>query len=254
MKKTLACWLIVIGCSMSGVKADTPKARQVVDAAIEAMGGKAYLDIQNSHSTGENFIFDRDGNKGFARYEDWTVYQPVKWRFQTGKGKNADVDIYNLELNKGWSKEGKYVEEIKPEKIEDFRKNASRDMDLILRHRLGEEGLKLFYYGPDDVAGEGNYEAVEFLDSTNQSVIMFFDLKTHLPVKLETQTSDKMGLRHKEETEFLNWHTIQNVNTPLRLDVRVDGEMSQQRFVETIEYNLALSDDLFLEPKVESKK
>ena len=245
--------MVVFGCPTILINAEPAKAREVVNAAIEAMGGKVYLEVRNSHSTGQFFTFDEEGRKGFARYEDWTVYQPVKWRFQTGKGKNAAVDIYNLELNKGWSQEGKYIEEAKPERIEEFRKNARRDMDLILRHRLGEEGLNLYYYGPDEVAGEGKYEAVEFLDSTNQSVIMFFDLKTRLPVKLETQISDKMGLRHKEETEYLNWHTIQNVHTPLRIDVRVDGAISQQRFVETIEYNLALSDDLFLEPKLEKK-
>jgi len=30
--------------------------------------------------------------------------------------------------------------------------------------------------------------------------------------------------------------------------------MSQQRFVEKIEYNVAIPDDFFLEPKIEKKK
>ena len=253
MKRALVCLLVILGCSWWGVRAEATKAREVIDAAIQAMGGQAYRDIRNSHSTGQYFTFDDEGRKGYAKYEDWTVLQPIKWRFQLGQGKKASVQIYNLELGKGWTLEGKYIEEAKPEAVEEFRKGASRDMDLLLRHRLDEEGLNFYYYGPDDVAGEGKYEAVEFLDSTNQSVIIFFDLKTHLPAKLETQTSDKMGIRHKEEVEYLNWHTIQNVHTPLRTDVRFDGAVSQQRFVETIEYNLALSDDLFLEPKLEKK-
>jgi hypothetical protein len=254
MRRALVLFLIVLGSLTWFARADASKAREVVAAAIEALGGKAYLDVKNSHSLGRLYTFDREGRKGYGAYEDWTVLKPVKWRFQLGKGKNASVEIYNLELGKGWSLEGKYLEEAKPEAVDDFRKSASRDIDVLLRYRVNEEGMNLYYYGPDDVAGEGQYEAVEFLDSTNQSVIMFFDLKTHLPAKLETQTTDKMGLRHKEEVEYITWHMIQDVNTPLRTDVRVDGEISQQRFVETIEYNLALPDSLFLEPVIDKKK
>ncbi|MFB3904368.1 MAG: hypothetical protein ACE15E_13035 [Acidobacteriota bacterium] len=239
----------------SPVRADARKAREVIAAAIEAMGGKNYLDIKNAHSSGQYFTFDREGRKGHARYQDWTNYDPVKWRFQLGEGKRQSVEIYNLELGKGWSLEGKdTVEEIKSEAVESFRQAVKRDLDILLKKRVNEEGMNLYYYGPDDVAGSGESEAVEFLDSTNLSVIMFFDTKTHLPTKLETQTTDRLGLRHKEETEYFTWLTIQNVLTPLRIDVHVDGQMSQQRFVEKIEYNVAIPDDLFLEPKVEKKK
>jgi hypothetical protein len=257
MKKN-AWWvigLVAIAFSGTTVRADGGKAREVVAAAIDAMGGKHYLEVRNAHSFGRYFMFNREGRKGYTAYYDWTNFDPIKWRFQMGEGKRQTVEIYNLELGKGWSLEGKdTVSEAKSEDVERFRKAAYRDMDLLLRKRLDEEGMNLYYFSPDDVAGAGQYEAVEFLDSTNQSVIIFFDLKTHLPAKLETQMTDKMGIRHKEEVEYLNWHTIQNVHTPLRIDVAVDGKMAQQRFIEKLEYNLVLADDLFLEPKIEKKK
>jgi len=77
------------------------KPREVIAAAIEAMGGKNWVDIKNSHSSGEYFTFDREGRKGYAHYQDWTVLNPVKWRFQLGEGKRQSVEIYNLELGKG---------------------------------------------------------------------------------------------------------------------------------------------------------
>lgn len=239
----------------SPARADAKKAREVIGAAIEAMGGKNYLGTKNSHSSGQYFTFDREGRKGHARYIDWTVLDPVKWRFQLGEGKRQMVEIYNLELGKGWSLEGKdTVEEAKPEDVENFRKGVKRDIDILLRKRIDEEGINLYHYGANDVAGDGEHEAVEFLDSTNQSVVIFFNTKTHLPTKLETQTTDRLGLRHKEEVEYFTWMMIQNVLTPLRVDVRVDGQMSQQRFVEKIEYNVAIPEDFFLEPKIEKKK
>ncbi len=78
------------------------KAREVLAASIEAMGGEAYLQVRNSTSQGRYFFF-RKGRKGFTRYSDATVYEdPVKWRFEMGKGRRLAVQVYNLELDKGW--------------------------------------------------------------------------------------------------------------------------------------------------------
>lgn len=226
------------------------KARKVIASSIEAMGGEAYLNVTHVMSYGRYFAF-RKGRKAFARFRDWTVYEPVKWRFQLGEGKRQSVQIFNLETGKAWSLEGeKYLEEMPEEAVQDFRRTAKKDLDLILRKRLNEEGMNLYYYGPDDVSGSGDIEAVEFLDSTNDSVVVFFDVETHLPVKTETHNTDKVGVRHKQEQEFSNWHVVDGVKTPLRYDVYVDGEVASQRFIEELTYNPAIPEGHFDEPVI----
>ncbi len=233
---------------------DGAKPRQVLDAAIEAMGGAKYLAVKNATSTGRYFFFKKD-RKSFSRYSDWLVYQPVKWRFQSGKGKRQYVEIYNLELDKGWVLEGEdSLEDIPADKIKDFKRDVKRDIDFNLRFRANNPDVKLFYYGPDDVAGPGGSEAVELLDTDNQAVVIFFALDTHLPVKVESGYTDKMGFHHKEETEFYNWHWIDGVYAPLRYDIYTDGEMSSQRFLEELAFNQAVPPEYFLEPQVKEKK
>lgn len=229
------------------------KARKVVAAAIEAMGGDAYRQVKTVHSSGRYFEFTK-GQKGFALYHDWTDYQPVKWRFQMGKGKRQFVTIYNLEEGKGWTLEGKATVEALPEdSVEQFSRSVKEDLDMILRFRLDEEGMNLFYYGPNDIAGQGKHEAVEFLDLTNNAVVVFFDRNAHLPTKVETHSTDDVGVRHKEELELSNWHVIQGVKTALRLDFFVDGEVSWQKFIEEIAFNLEIPAEYFLEPVIEEK-
>jgi len=247
------CGFFSLGGSAAGAQEEKSeaKAREVIATSIEAMGGEAYLNITHMMSHGRYFAF-RKGRKAFARFHDWTVYDPVKWRFQLGKGKDQTVQIFNLELGKAWTLEGKdYVEDIPEEAIQNFRRNSRKDMDLMLRERLNEEGMNLYYYGPNDVAGTGEVEAVEFLDSTNDSLVIFFDTRSHLPVKTETHYTDKVGVRHKQEQEFVNWHVIQGVNTALRHDVYVDGEVSTQRFIEELTYNPTIPKEYFEEPVVE---
>jgi len=248
--------LLLTGSTLFDLRAEetgSSKARQVVENAIEAMGGDTYRNVKSTHSYGRYFQFVK-GRKGFARYNDWTILEPVKWRFQQGKGKNQYVMIYNLEQGKGWTLEGEdIVEEIPEDSIERFRRSVKEDLDILLRYRLDEEGMNMFYYGPDDIAGQGKYEAVEFLDLTNNSIVVFFDRQTHLPTKVETHSTDQVGVRHKEELELSNWHDIEGVKTPLRFDFYVDDEISWQRFLEGITFNPEIPPDYFLEPVVDEK-
>jgi hypothetical protein len=248
--------LVLAGSSFSVLIAEESgesKARKVIEAAIEAMGGDAYRKVNSSHSYGRYFRFVK-GRKSFARYNDWTVYEPVKWRFQQGKGKNQYVMIYNLEQGKGWTLEGKdVIEDIPEDSIERFRRSTKEELDIMFRFRLDEEGMNLYYYGPDDIAGQGKYEAVEFLDMTNKSIVVFFDRKTHLPSKVETHSTDQMGVRHKEELELSNWHEIQGIKAALRFDFYVDEEISWQRFLEGITFDPEIPPEYFLEPVVEEK-
>ncbi len=254
-------WLLVCGLllvvyfqfsALTAKAAQHPKATEVVAAAIEAMGGKNYLEVKNYHKVGRYFIFDRRGRSSFTSFSDWTVFEPIKWRFQLGEDKSQQVQIYNLEIGKGWTLEGKSsVEEIPEEEVREFEVEVQKDIDIILRQRVNEEGMSLFYYGPEEIAGSGEYEAVEFLDATNDSVVIFFDLESHLPSKVETYDTNRAGVRQKHETEFANWHTLQGVHTPLRSDHYTDGEMSRQIFIQEVSFNDDIPLAYFLEPKPE---
>ncbi|MEE8585955.1 MAG: hypothetical protein V3T83_14010, partial [Acidobacteriota bacterium] len=84
------------------------KAEQVVQRAIEAMGGQSYKNVEVVYRHGNYFRFDRKGRRSrLVKYWEWLHYQPLKWFFQTGKGNRQQVSVYNLEIKKGWKKEGK---------------------------------------------------------------------------------------------------------------------------------------------------
>lgn len=229
------------------------KAQQVIEASIEAMGGQAYLSVRNAYSKGRYFPFRR-GRRGFTYFTDWTVFDPVKSHNRLGKGKNFEATIINLEINRGWVQEGKHeLTELTPEQIKAWADGLTDNLDMLLRKRRHEEGMSFFYYGADDIAGAGQWEAVEFLDATNAGVVVFFRLDNHLPAKVEYSFVDGVGVRHTRETEFYNWHDIEGVLTPLRTDVYVDDEMSAQFFVEELDYDVQIPPGHFLEPVIEKK-
>ena len=236
-------------------EAGEAKAREIIQAAISALGGEHYLGMKNWHNRGRHFVFSRGRLSGFVRFLDWTGFDPMKSRHQQGKGKRQEVKIFNLELRKAWKLEGEHtVEEIPEKEIKSFEKFVKRDVNVLLKNRLNEEGMHLYYYGPEDISGSGNYEAVEFLDAENDSVVVYFDLESHLPTRVETEFRGSEGILHKHETELSNWHTIQGIHTPMRTDTHVDGHPFEQVFLEEISYNVNIPPGHFLEPQVEKKE
>ena len=129
----------------SWARAQVPsdKAKEVITAAIEAMGGESYVGFKNYHRQGRYFIFDRRGRQGFSRFFDWTALEPIKWRFQLGEGKRQEVQIYNLEINKAWLLEGKSsVEEVSEEEDLSTWTDSSIAKDYKTNIKLAEKKLK----------------------------------------------------------------------------------------------------------------
>ena len=262
------CWLPLLSVFLAASWTPLPKleaeewqdargqARQVLSSTIEAMGGDRYLGVKTEYVVGRDFSFSRDRRSGLIPFQQWTHYQdPARHRYQTRKGKRQTLEVYNLELDKGWIQEGFHtIEEMPKEQVERFKLTVKRDLHYLLRNRLDEEGLAFFYYGPNDIAGSGELEAVEVIDRTNDAVTMYFDVNTHLPVHTENYFTDKMGIRHESRIEFFNWHEQDGVLTPLSFHFFVDGEKSGERFFEELTYNTQFPVEYFLEPKLPPKQ
>ncbi|HEY2933267.1 MAG TPA: hypothetical protein VGK99_16120 [Acidobacteriota bacterium] len=236
---------------------DKEKARQkalaIIEKSIDAMGGNQFRQVKEMRSRGNYFIFKDGQTAGHWKYFDFTRL-PDKSRFQLGEGKNKEVTIFNLATNSGWHMEGKSViKEAKPEEVKQFHETVKHSIDNLLRDRLKEPGMSFFYYGPGELSSKDDSEAVEMIDAENDSVIIYFDVKTHLPSRMEYTSMDARGNKHKEATEFYQWHPKGGILTSMRLDNFTDGQASSQLFMDEIIYNPSppLSDDLFSKPVVE---
>jgi len=228
---------------------DEEKIRKLFLDAIEAMGGEAYLKVADMVSEGNYFAFDREGNSsGLIKYNDYTKF-PDKSRFEQGnKKKEREITVFKLEKGVGWILEGqKETRDAKPEEMKSFRNAVKHILDNILHYRWKQQENKLFYLGPGE-GGEVQFELVQILDPENDTVTVYFDRSTRLPVKLEYRSIDKNGVQLREADEFLQWHTIQGAKLPLRTDHFVNGRKGSQQFVVKITLNNNLPDSFFSKP------
>jgi len=231
------------------------KIRTLFEDAIAAMGGETFLNVKDMVSEGQLFGFNNRGeSSGLIRFTDYTRL-PDKSRFELGNRKNElEITIFDLSKDEGWIIEGQREARAAAEnEMKSFWAAANHSLENILRFRWKDPENKLFYLG----AGEGTdvtRDVVRLIDPENDEVMIFFDRVSKLPVKVETQQVNERGVRVRVANEYSQWHKIQGVLTPMRIDSYTNGRRSSQQFLLKITYNNNLRDNLFSIPEPKTKK
>jgi len=250
---------ILIFCFMftaaQGQEAAGEKIRAIFEDAVAAMGGDAYMDVRDIVSEGQYFMFNsRGASSGLIKFTDYTKL-PDKSRFEAGNKKSQlEITIFDLSINEGWiiagEREAKAATE---EDMKSFRASANHSLENILRFRWNDPQNKLFYIGPGDGA-DVTSDTVKLIDPENDEVVVYFDRISKLPVKVESQRINERGIRVRVTDEYSQWHKIQGVLTPMRVDSYTNGRRSSQQFVLKLTYNNNLRDDFFSPPAPKAKK
>jgi hypothetical protein len=219
------------------------KARGVLDQAIQALGGEAYLNAQDLSLEGRSYSFHR-GKPNSLGTLFWRFRKfPDKDRIELTKKRDV-IEIYSGD--KGYEVTYKGVRELeKKDELEPILRRRHFSLDLVLRQWLKEPGVALFYEG-QTVAAQKQAEQVTIMNSKNEAVTLYLDFITHLPVKKSFTWRDPTDKqRNVEEEIFDNYRSIQGVMTPFDTTRVYNGDMAAQFFVTSAIYNQRLSDSLF---------
>jgi hypothetical protein len=247
--------LFVVGCLCAGLAAqqappasssgetNQKKARAVLDRMIQALGGTAYLNLQDSESEGRygRFYHERpEASTEFHRLWQW----PQKERLELTKQR----DIIELTVgDQSYEITFRGARTLDPKKEYDsqvYLERAHHALDVVLRKWLTQPGVALFDEGTA-LAENHSVESVSVITSSNDAVTLFIDTDTHLPVKKTFVIRDPQGYRDEIGEVYDNWKMIQGVNTPFNVLVTRNGELSRQYFFSSVTYNNHPPESLF---------
>jgi hypothetical protein len=103
----------------------------------------------------------------------------------------------------------------------------------------------LIYEG-NAIAAEHPALQVTLINSKNESVTLYFDTDSHLPIKKTFSWRDPVDKqRNLEEEIYDNYRPVQGVMTPYGFTRYYNGDMAGQRFVNTASYNQGLDPAMF---------
>jgi hypothetical protein len=223
-------------------QANAAKARALIDQMIQALGGSAYLNIQDVSQEGRTFSFYHGRSNGYG-IVFWRFYKyPDKDRVELTKKRDV---IYVNSGDKGYEITFKGTRAQDAKDMNDYNRRRHYALDWVLRHWINEPGVALFYEG-HSVAEQKPVERVTVMNPHNEAVTLFIDLDTHLPVKKTFSWRDPTDKeRNIEDEVYDNFRPVQGVMSPYTITRFYNGDMSNQRFLSSVSYNQNLSDSLF---------
>jgi hypothetical protein len=218
------------------------KAQAIVNQAIQALGGQAYLNLQNMSQQGRTYSFHR-GEATSAGVLFWRFVKfPDRERVEMTKQRDVAY-VYNGD--KGYEVTFKGTAALDTKILDEYLRRREHSLEWVLRRWINEPGVALFYDGPA-VAADKPADQISILNSKNDSVTLYFDTTTHLPVKKTYSWRDPSdNLRNTEDEIYDAYRPTQGIMTPYSVTRFYNGEMSNQRFLNTVTYKDALNDTMF---------
>jgi hypothetical protein len=233
-----------------GPEQSSAKANALLQQAIDALGGNAYLNMKDITCTGKLGGFDHSGElTGYSSFLDYQ--QPPFKERQENLPKRNIITITNG--NKGWDLDRGGVSDAPAADIAQNKEDIQRDIFNILKNRIHEKDMILRYGGADILDG-WQVDWVEMVDGENRTIRIAIQRSTYLPVRKTVENRDPKSRTTFTEIEYYsNYHPIQGIQTPYQLTREKNQTKIFQAFFEKCDYNTNLSDELFTKESLEQQ-
>jgi hypothetical protein len=233
----------VPGASSTTTDQSTPdKAKKLLDEMIQALGGPAYLEIKNVTQTGRTYnLFHGQANGAGVLFWRFTEF-PDKERVEVTKQRDIAY-VYNGD--RGYEITFKGTAALDSKAMGEYLRRREHSLEWVLRKWIKEPGVAILYEGAA-VAADKPSDQVSIINSQNDSVTLYIDSQTHLPIKKTYSWRDPIDrLRNVEDEVYDAYRPTEGFMTPYSLTRFYNGEMVNQRFLNTVSYNDSLNPTMF---------
>ena len=233
------------------------RGKKIVDESLAALGGQRYLEMKDRTETGRAYSFFRERLSGLAIAKFHTRYlthpEPPTAEFFGVRerqilGKKQDVSVLfgeseNYEIN------FRGATPLPEDRVMRYRDATRRNVLYILRQRLGEPGL-IFEHKMSEVYENQAVELVDIVDATNQTVTVYFNRLSKLPVRQTWHALDPLTKERVDEVvRFNKYRDVgEGVQWPFQIVRERNGEKISEIFSEAVTINNDLTDQLFTLP------
>jgi hypothetical protein len=223
------------------------KAEKILQRAVAALGGNAYLNVRSSVGRGL-FTPYREGVSGIpSSFVDYIIY-PDRERTEFRGGGSKVIQVNTGET--GWIYDGaaKTIKEMTPAQITDFKQAMRTNVDNLLRGQWRKEGAKVTYLGRREAGLARRNEAVRVVYPGDFVVDFEFSAQDGLPAKILYTRANAEGEEAAEEDRLAQFVNTGGVQSPFVIDHYTTGIQTSRINYQDIVFNTAIADALFARP------
>ncbi len=218
------------------------KAKSIIEEGIKALGGDTWLTIRDREQQGRTYGFHAGRpSGGGGPYWSFTEF-PDKERFEFTKERDV-AEVFAG--NKGYEITYKGPHPVEAKDLEDYLRRRHYSLETVLRTWVNDPTVVLLYDG-NAIAAQHPALQVTLVNDKNESVTLYFDVDTHLPVKKTFEWRDPVDKqKNLEEEVYENYRPVSGIMAPFNYTRFFNGDMSNQRFLNSVTINLGLDPAMF---------
>jgi hypothetical protein len=221
---------------------NTRKAKDIVQQGIQALGGQAYLNIRDREQNGRGYVLHHGRQEGVGVLF-WSFSEfPDKERVEL----TPQRDVAELYVgDKGYEITYKGVHPVEQKDLVDYLRQRHFSLDTVLRTWVNDPAV-LFLFEGAATAAQHPAQQVTLINAKDESVTLYFDADTHLPIKKTFAWRDPVDRqKNLEEEIYENYRLVSGVMVPYNVTRYFNGDMSRERFFFNVTINQGLDQAMF---------
>jgi hypothetical protein len=229
------------------------RGKRVVMEALQALGGDAFLHMQDRVETGRLYSFYQQQISGLSVATVYTRYLTpvpgkVSLREREAFGAKQDSGYVILTESNAWEVTFHGARELDAKTYNNFKDSTLHNALYILRQRLNEPGMSFYSQGADVVEREP-VEIVDITDADNFTVTVSFSQMTKLPVRqVYRRRNEQFHDFDTETTVFGKYRDVSGIKWPFDIWRERNGDKVFEMYADKVEINQNLKDSLFSLP------
>jgi hypothetical protein len=217
----------------AAVQQINPLAQELLEKAVQAMGGPAFLGVKNLTTRGRVFSISEGATSGFAKFES-TVEFPDKRRFAYGD-KKPIVLVNNGE--RGWQLDNFGVIRQRPGQVRRWIVANRYSLANILRRVIHEPDL-LIQDGGVDFVDNLPARVVEIVDAQQVRVRLYLHKLNFRPIRITYRVQNPETREWQDFADvYGDYREVQGVQTPMHVTRFVSGERFGETFRNAAQYD-----------------
>ena len=245
--------LLAVSAHAEGSEA---RAKRVIEEAVAALGGDAFLNMTDRAESGRVYAFYREKLTGLASATIYTEYVTprsdphelaVRERDSFLKSNKSDKEEYaDLFTDKEvWDISFRGVRPLAADRFPRYKDSVRHNIFYILRERLHEPGM-IFESRGSDVVDNRPVEIVDITDADDSTTTVYFDQTTKLPMRqIFYRRNEVTHDRDEEVTIFAKYRDVSGVQWPFDIQRMRNGEIIFQIYADSVKINSNLPQSLF---------
>jgi hypothetical protein len=223
-----------------------PKTHALLDQAIQALGGQAFLSFKTMSTSGRSFSITDEETTGFVTFDSQVEY-PDKRRLAYGSGKKKPIVLIN-NGDEAWEVDRMGLTHQLPEQARRWKVTNTYSLENLLRLRIHEPRVLIQDAGTDFIENLAT-RVLDILLANQVAVKLYVNKANSLPVRVTYRAQNPQTQEWEEYSDvYGDYRSFQGIQTPMHITRFLNDERVSETFRNTAKYGEAFPTSLFQSP------